>query len=191
MANLIACSQILYNQEISNQKKIITDLKNRSIFYEYPKIKYSKLEWETIYFSKSQDIIKNGLHKWIVEDEFEYKHMEYQGITARQMINISCYIEEALNLITKNKYKKWSNFNSNNIIGNISTCFNGFTSITCGNLSHVLIIDPEKMSNLLFTIISDYLDVLCTDIPIYICDVCKRELIYNEDKEEEICEVCQ
>ena len=35
------------------------------------------------------------------------------------------------------------------------------------------------MSNLLFTIISDYLDELCQDIPIYICDVCKRELIYT------------
>jgi hypothetical protein len=187
MANLISCSQILYNQEISNQKKITTDLKNRSIFYEYPKIKYSKLEWETTY-RESQNIIKNGLYKWVVEDEFEYNHMDNLGITPRQMINIPCYIEEALNLITKNKYKEWSKFNSNNIIGNISTCFNGFITVDNDIISQLY---PEKMSNLLFTIISDYLDELCQDIPIYICDVCKRELIYNEDKEEEICEVCQ
>ena len=189
MANLIACSQILYNKEISNLKKETTALKNRSIFYEYPKIKYSKLEWETIN-NKAHELIKTGLKDYITDNDFEYEHMEYQGITSRQWVHLPTYINEALNLITKHKYKEWSYFNSNNIIGNISTCFNGFIAITNGNLSTILDLEPESMSNLLFNIIVEYFNNLCDDIPIFICETCKNTLTYDEDACEERCLDC-
>ena len=43
------------------------------------------------------------MNKWIIEDNFEYQHMSYQGLTSRQQINIQYYIEQALKIFTKEK----------------------------------------------------------------------------------------
>ena len=50
---------------------------------------------------------KNGLNKWIIEDNFEYQHMSSQGLTSRQQMNIPYYIEQALKIITKENNKEW------------------------------------------------------------------------------------
>jgi hypothetical protein len=76
-------------------------------------------------------IIKNGLNKWIIEDNFEYQHMSYQGLTSRQQINITYYIEQALNIITKENNKEWVEKISYDIIYGIEGFLNGF--IKTGN----------------------------------------------------------
>ena len=77
MENLITCSRVLYDKDISDKMKEITSLKRNMRFYETPKIEYSNLEeWETKK-KEAYQIIKNGLNKWIIEDNFEYQHMSF------------------------------------------------------------------------------------------------------------------
>ena len=74
MENLITCSRVLYDKDISDKMEEITSLKRNMRFYETPKIEYSNLEeWETKK-KEAYQIIKNGLNKWIIEDNFEYQH---------------------------------------------------------------------------------------------------------------------
>ena len=48
MENLITCSRVLYDKDISDKMEEITSLKRKMRFYETPKIEYSNLEeWET------------------------------------------------------------------------------------------------------------------------------------------------
>ena len=77
MENLITCSRVLYDKDISDKMEEITSLKRNMRFYETPKIEYSNLEeWETKK-KEAYQIIKNGLNKWIIEDNFEYQHILY------------------------------------------------------------------------------------------------------------------
>ena len=48
MENLITCSRVLYDKDISDKMEEITSLKRKIHIYETPKIEYSNLEeWET------------------------------------------------------------------------------------------------------------------------------------------------
>ena len=71
MENLITCSRVLYDKDISDKMEEITSLKRKIHIYETPKIEYSNLEeWETKK-KEAYQIIKNGLNKWIIEDNIE------------------------------------------------------------------------------------------------------------------------
>ena len=59
MENLITCSRVLYDKDISDKMEEITSLKRNMRFYETPKIEYSNLEeWET---KKKKHIKTNDL----------------------------------------------------------------------------------------------------------------------------------
>ena len=47
--------------------------------------------------------IKETINQWVVIDTFEYEHMSWQGLTARQRINIDSTLENELKNITNNK----------------------------------------------------------------------------------------
>ena len=98
MEKLITCSRVLYDKDISDKMEEITYLKKKLLFYEKPKIEYSNLEEYETKKEEAYQIIKNGLEKNIIEDNFEYQHMSYQGLTSRQQMNIPYYIQEATDL---------------------------------------------------------------------------------------------
>ena len=73
MENLIRCSTILYDRDIQNKMNEITELTEELKSYKLPIIKYSnKLEKEIIK-KEAYEIIKLGVDKWIVENEYEYQ----------------------------------------------------------------------------------------------------------------------
>lgn len=131
MEKLVTCSKIFYDREIIDKIKYLNQkieaLKRTQVFLEKPKIEYSSFEeWKTTK-EKAYQIIKNGLDQWIEDDNFEYCYMIEWGLTPRQCLNITYYIEEALNLITKENSKKWSENVANTI-----TC--GIEGFICKNL---------------------------------------------------------
>jgi hypothetical protein len=154
---------------------------------EIPKIEYSNLkEWETKK-EEAYQLIKNGLNEWIIEDNVEYQHMSYQGLTSRQQYNIFDYIKEALNIITKENNKEWVEKISYNIIYGIEGFFNGF--IETGNWDLIYSqLDPETMSKLIYNNIIWQLDdgthspCILEDIAIFTCEMCgEKEPYINND----------
>lgn len=126
MERLITCSKVLYDKDISDKMDEIKSLKKEIACYETPQIEYSTFqEWETRK-KEAYKIIKNGINKMVVEDEFEYQHMSYQGVTMRQSRWLPFCIIEALTLLTKGKHKEWIEKTSYDIIYGIEGFFNGF-----------------------------------------------------------------
>ena len=194
MENLITCSRVLYDKDISDKMEEITSLKRKMRFYETPKIEYSNLEeWETKK-KEAYQIIKNGLNKWIIEDNFEYQHMSSQGLTSRQQMNIPYYIEQALKIITKENNKEWVEKISYDIIYGIEGFLNGF--IKTGNWDLIYSqLDSETMSNLIYNNIIWQLDngehspCILEDIAIFTCEMCgKKDTYINDDN---ICFDCE
>ena len=179
MEKLITCSRVLYDKDISDKMEEITYLKKKLLFYEKPKIEYSNLEEYETKKEEAYQIIKNGLEKNIIEDNFEYQHMSYQGLTSRQQMNIPYYIQEALNLITKGNNKEWIEKISYDIIYGIKGFLNGF--IKAGNWEEIYCqLDPEKMSNLIYNNIIWQLD----DGEHYPC-ILDDIAIFEEEEEED------
>ena len=193
MENLITCSRVLYDKDISEKMKEITSLKRDLRFYTKPTIEYSNLEKYETTKREAYQIIKNGLDKWIIENNFEYQHMATMGLTPRQRINIEYYIEQALNLITKENNKEWPRMTSHDIMYGIEGFLNGF--IQTGNWDLIYSqLDPETMSYLIYNNIIWQLDngehspCILDEIAIFTCEMCgKKEPYLNDDK---ICFYC-
>ena len=149
MENLIRCSTILYDRDIQNKMNEITELTEELKSYKLPIIKYSnKLEKEIIK-KEAYEIIKLGVDKWIVENEYEYATMRWwPGITDRQLENIIVYIEQGVNLIIKNNNDKWSNNISVHVMNSIEGFFQVFgitdlwdilyTHLSCEGMSELV-----------------------------------------------------
>ena len=149
MENLIRCSTILYDRDIQNKMNEITKLTEELKSYKLPIIKYSnKLEKEIIK-DEAYKIIKLGVDKWIVEDEYEYSTMRWwPGITDRQLESIIVYIEQGVNLIIKNNNDKWSNNISVHVMNSIEGFFQVFgitdlwdilyTHLSCEGMSELV-----------------------------------------------------
>ena len=126
MERFITCSKVLYDKDISDKMDEITSLKKEIACYETPQIEYStSQEWATKK-EEAYKIIKNGINKWIVEDEVEYQHMLYEGLTTRQITRLPFYIIEALTLLIKGEHTEWVEKTSYDIIYGIEGFFNGF-----------------------------------------------------------------
>ena len=194
MENLITCSRVLYDKDISDKMEEITSLKRKISFYETPKIEYFNLEeWERKQ-KEAYQIIKNGLNEYIIEDNFEYHHMSYWGLTPRQKINIRYCIEQALKIITKENNKEWIGKISYDIIYGIEGFLNGF--IKTGNWELIYSqLDPETMSNLIYNNIiwqlddGEHLPCILDDIAIFTCEMCGKKTHYIND--DNICFVCE
>ena len=149
MENLIRCSTILYDRDIQNKMNEITELTEELKSYKLPIIKYSnKLEKEIIK-KEAYEIIKLGVDKWIVENEYEYATMRWwPGITDRQLESIIVYIEKGVNLIIKNNNDKWSNNISVHVMNSIEGFFQVFgitdlwdilyTHLSCEGMSELV-----------------------------------------------------
>ena len=190
MEKLITCSRVLYNKDISDKMEEITSLKRNIRFYETPQIEYSNLEeWETKK-KEAYQIIKNGLNEWIVEDNLEYQHMYYWGLTPKQIINIPKYIEQALKIITKENNKEWIINISHDIINGIEGFLNAFIKTGIWDLIHSPELGPETMSNLIYNYIIWKLDDrILENVAIFTCEMCgKKDTYINDDN---ICFECE
>lgn len=175
-------------------ENLVTSLKRKMRSYETPKIEYSNLEeWET----KKKEaylIIKNGLNECIIEDNFEYQHMAYQGLTSRQQIYISEYIEEALKIITKGNNEEWTKKISYDIIYGIEGFLNGFIETGIWELIYSQL-EPETMSNLIYNNIiwqlgnGEHSPCILEDIAIFTCEMCGQKDTYIND--DNICYDCE
>lgn len=142
---------------------------------------------------EAYQIIKNGVNKWVVEDTFEYQHMSYQGLTSRQEIYIRHYIEQALNIITKENNKEWVEKISYDIVYGIDGFFNGFIETGIWELiySHL---DSETISNLIYTNIiwqlgnDKHWPCILEDIAVIICEKCGIKTTYIDN--DNICFDC-
>ena len=183
MENLITCSRVLYDKDISDKMKEITSLKRNLRFYETPKIEYSNLEeWENKKKEAFQ-IIKNGLNK-DAEDIFESGHTSAWGL---KHSSIQYYIEKALNLITKENNKEWVEMTSNNINYGIEGFYNGFNTDNWNLIYSQL--GSETMSNIIYNNIIWQLDdadgdlCILEDIAIFTCVICgKKDTYHHNDK---------
>ena len=179
MENLITCSRCLYDKDISEKMKEITYLKRKLRFYETPKIEYYDLEKWKIKKEEAYQIVKNGLNKWITENNLEYQHMSSQGLTIKQQINIKYYIEKALNLITKENNKEWVEMISIDIISGIEGIFNGFIETGIWDLIYSQL-NAETMSNLIYNIIWQLYNCILEDIAIFTCEISSKKTYINK-----------
>jgi hypothetical protein len=152
-------------------------------FVDTPKVDYESVEvWEgkkkTAY-----KIIKEGIFKWIVEDEFEYIFMKSMGITIRQSMFITDYIRDALLLLTQNK--EWSENVAFEIINGIKSFVESMIKIgiwenTYNELTNV------QLANMIYLNIEYQLDddthspCILEEIPQYTCEQCKKKDNYLE-----------
>ena len=179
MENLIKCSTVLYDKDISDKMKEITSLKRQLLYYETPKIEYSNLEeWETKK-KESYQIIKNGLDKLIIKSNFENRHMLCNRLITILQQEFPYYIKQALNIITKKNNKEWIENISYNIIYGIEGFLHGFLTTGIWNLlySHL---DSKTMSNLIYNNIIWQLDKE-EDIAIFTCEICGKKDTYIND----------
>lgn len=190
MENLITCSRVLYDKDISDKMKEITSLKKNLLSYEKPKVEYVNLEE---YKTKKRDayqIIKKGLDKLIIDD-FKYHHMSCEGLIFFLSDDLPSIIKESLDLITKKKNKEWVEKISYDIVYGIEGFLNGFKKTGVWNL---LDLDPETMSNLLYNNIIWQLDdthypCILEEIAIFTCKICGKKNDYVND--DNICINCE
>ena len=72
------------NEELAELQKENKELKKKLESYERPRVLYSSIEeWDNT-LNDAYKIIKNGVDKWIVDDEFEYIATKL-GITAKEL----------------------------------------------------------------------------------------------------------
>tara|TARA_B100000575_G_scaffold279972_1_gene268927 strand:- start:1037 stop:1636 length:600 start_codon:yes stop_codon:yes gene_type:complete len=194
MEKLIISSKVLYDKDISDKIKEINFLKKNLRFYETPKIEYSNLEEWEIQKKEAYKIIKDGLDEWIIENNYEYQHMSYQGLTCRQRIMIPHYIEKALNIITKEKNKEWVKKKSYDIIYGIEGFLEGF--LRTGNWYLIYSqLDSKTLSNLIYNNIiwqldsDDHYPCILENIAIFSCKICKKKDTYIND--DNICFNCE
>jgi len=195
MENLVKCSTVLYDKDIIDKNEEINSLKKKLRDYEEPKIDFANMEdWE-IKKNEAYKIIREGIDKWIIEDTFEYEHMSYQGLTSRQQINLQIYIEEALNLITKEENKEWAYRISNEIIYGIRGFLNAFIDTEIWELIYFQL-NPKTMSDIIYNNIlwqlddgDTHSDGILANIRLFTCKICKKKDDYIN--EHNICFECQ
>ena len=164
MEKLITCSTVLYDKDISDKmkeikslKKEIRILKTKLIYYDEPKIDFHNIQdWQ---YKKKEafEIIKNGLNKCIDQYSFQHEDMCYIGLSLEQTLAIQCYIEEALNIITKKKHEDWSWRISYEIVFGIEGFINGLISIGIWDLIYQNL-HPQKLCKLIYNNIIWQLD---------------------------------
>ncbi len=110
MEKLALCSHILYNQDLLDKKKEIEKLKE-SIIIE-PKILFkTKNEWinsKNIFFNT----LEKNIYQIIVEDDYLYNYIENikyycNNICSGQRYDIYTLLYSELNNLTSQKYQKW------------------------------------------------------------------------------------
>jgi len=192
MEKLILCSNILYNKDISDKMNEITSLKQSLSKYETPKVEYSSMgEWDTT-LQEACITLKKGLDEWIVEDNFEYQHMSYQGMTSRQHFGIPPYIEQALNSMTKNNNKEWACNVSYEIYRGIEGFIHGFIESGVWDIIYSQL-DPPTMSNMIYHNIKwqlgEHSNSILESVPIFTCQTCGKKDDWVTD--ENICFDCE
>ena len=83
----------------------------------------------------------------VIEDNFEYEHMSYQGITTRQSTTLPYYIKEALELLTNDSV--WSENKSFEILRNINDSFQSFIELELWENIYSQI-EADKMAKLIY-----------------------------------------
>ncbi len=118
---------------------------NKRIFVHYDEYKLAK---DSMYY-KIRDTIDNC----IVNDEFEYNHMSYQGLTFRQLFTIGDELIDELNKFTENKLNEWCIKISSNIMNSIQGIFKGLV-----NINKINNFTPTELADLVYTSIVYQLD---------------------------------
>ena len=134
--------------------------------------------------TEAYKIIKNGIYKWVIEDEFEYMGMISMGITPRQFINIPYYIQEGLILLTNNK--EWSEKVSCVIMDGIEGFVQGLIK---ANLWDKLYLESTnvKLANMIYFSIEYQLGdgthspCILEDIALYKCKKCNKLDNFSEN----------
>jgi len=164
MEKLITCSTVLYDKDISDKmkaikslKKEIRFLKTKLIYYDEPKIEFANIQAWQYKKKEAFEIIKNGLNKCIDQYSIQHEDMFYIGLTSEQKLATQCYIEEALNIITKKKHGIWSWRISYDIVSGIDGFINGLIDVGIWNLIYQNLY-PQKLSTLIYNTIIRQLD---------------------------------
>ena len=186
MANLINCSTILYNKTISDNMNKITKLKDKLKMYEPIRVEFTnRLELDTLIDNEFKEINKELL-KWA---QYEIATYNTLGFSIHYHLDpIQNFIEKALNIITKNTNKEWTQYISWNIITGIISFLHGLQST--GLIFQIFLeITPDKLANLIYHNITYQLqDILLEDIGIFTCKQCSKKV--NEINTSDLCIEC-
>jgi len=147
------------------------------VLYENPR------KWEEKK-KEAYKIIKDGIYKWVIEDEFEYIGMSSFGITPRQEMFIPNYIVEGLILLTNNK--EWSQSVSRDIMDGISGFANGLIKAKLWDKLYFESTNVELANMIYFNIEYQLGDGthspnILEDIPQYKCNKCNKLDGYSEN----------
>ena len=156
----------------------INNLKDELKIYKVPKVLYYSFEeWENKQ-EEALKIIKNGIYKWIAEDDFEFEHMQEYGITIRQNFYLIFYIQDALEFLTNNK--KWSIYKSREIFNGINCFITGMVQLNAWKIFYNNL-EQKQMANMIYKIIEIQLvdkqlhgGSILENIPIYKCIRCGK-----------------
>lgn len=149
MEFLTQCSKVLYDKDICDKMEQIQKLKKKikKGNISIPKKLYSSYEEWYVNKENAFEIIKNGITQMVIEDNFEYEHMSYQGITTRQSTTLPYYIKEALELLTNDSV--WSENKSFEILRNINDSFQSFIELELWENIYSQI-EADKMAKLIY-----------------------------------------
>jgi hypothetical protein len=149
MEFLTQCSKVLYDKDICDKMEQIQKLKKKikKGNISIPKKLYSTYEEWYVNKENAFEIIKNGITQMVIEDNFEYEHMSYQGITTRQSTTLPYYIKEALELLTNDSV--WSENKSFEILRNINDSFQSFIELELWENIYSQI-EADKMAKLIY-----------------------------------------
>ena len=160
MEFLTQCSKVLYDKDICDKMEQIQKLKKKikKGNISIPKKLYSTYEEWYVNKENAFEIIKNGITQMVIEDNFEYEHMSYQGITTRQSMALPYYIKKALQLLTNDSV--WSENKSFEIFRNINDSFQSFIELELWENIYSQI-EADKMAKLIYKNIELKIDDNC------------------------------
>ena len=189
------------NEELDELQKKYNELEKKLESYEPSGILYSsENEWNNS-LNQAYKIIKDGVDKWIVNDEFEYNGMRVFGLCPRQRMNISRYIEEGLYIIVKKSFplsprpcpwKKWVSRISYEIMYGIEAFINALMEI---NIEKETLWDiiyrtttPQQLSDMIYKNIiwqldeEDHYPCILSDLSKFKCSKCDEICDYVDSE---------
>lgn len=178
MERLALCSKVLYDRDILEKQRRITELENPRVKFKTPR------EWMDFKESLYADL-DTVIKECVEDDAFEYHHMIWQGLTSRQELNIASCIEKRLFELTN--HKKWSEKIAwDTVVYSLDAMFQSFIKTNLWEtLYHSL--TPKQMREIIYSHVTWQLDdeshapCILDDIAAFDCVSCGKEDDYVSD----------
>lgn len=192
MEKLILCSKALYDHNISQNMKEISELKNEIKSLKKPKKFYESCKEFEMKKIEAFSIIRECVDEFVSDNDFEWNYMETFGTTARQQANIPHSISRALTMLIDNT--EWADTVAFDIIWPAIECFVESLMENEKRLWNILYSysSSEEIGDLFFNFIEKYINenLLQEDVFMFKCIKCNK-IVNDFIDENDMCIDCE